>query len=57
MAVEHDTGFCRVDALQNFDEVLAKLESGEGLLNSYQLADSFMMNIAFKMEVLNKFGS
>ena len=57
VAVEHDTGFCRVDTLQNYDEVLAKLQSGEGLFNSYQIADSFMRNLAFKMGTLDKFGA
>ena len=57
VAIEHDAGFCRIDGLNSFQDVIEKLGSGEGLLNCYQLADSFMRNLAFKMEKLDKFGA
>jgi len=57
VAIECDNGFCRVDNLQNYSEVQEKLQSGEGLLNCYQLADSYMRNLAFKMGKLDKFGA
>ena len=57
IAVEHDAGFCRVDELQTFAQVQERLASGQGLLNGYQLADSFMRGLAFKMEKMDKFGA
>ena len=57
VAIEHDAGFCRIDELQGVDQIGERLSSGQGLLNSYQLTDSYMRNIAFKMEKLDKFGA
>ena len=52
VAVEHDRGFLRVDGLGSLQQVKEKLATGEGLLNSYQLADSFMKGMAFKLDKL-----
>ena len=57
VAVEHDYGFQRVDNLSSFAEMKEKVASGQGLLNCYQLADSFMKGVAFKMDKLAKFGA
>ena len=57
VAIEVDEGFCRVDGLTTLAEVEAKLANGEKLLNMYQLADSFMRQLAFKMEKMDKFGA
>lgn len=57
VAVEHDAGFCRVDGLQTLEQVINSVQTSKGLLNCYQLADSYMRNVAFKMEKLDKFGA
>ena len=57
IAIEHDSGFCRIDELESLDQVRERIASGHGLHNSFQLTDSFMRNVAFKMDKMDKFGA
>ena len=57
VVLEHDAGFCRVDGHTSVAAVQDQLARGEPLLNMYQLADSLMRNLAFKMEKQDKFGA
>jgi hypothetical protein len=49
----------RVDNLSSFDEIVQQFKHFEGnpFLYKYQLAESFMRQVAFKLGKLEKFGA
>ena len=62
IVVENDKDFCRVDSLQSHQELLEILngyQSGKEprLLGHFQLADTLMRQVGFKLGKINKFGA
>jgi hypothetical protein len=59
LLVEHDQDYMRIDKFESMREIVEAFSSGTGnpLIYKYQLAETFMRQVAFKLGKLEKFGA
>ena len=59
LLVEHDQDYMRIDKFDSMREIVEAFSSGTGnpLIYKYQLAETFMRQVAFKLGKLEKFGA
>jgi hypothetical protein len=60
--IEHDQDYMRIDNLTSYDEICKAFSNevefeGNPFLYKYQLAESFMRQLTFKLGKLEKFGA
>ena len=59
LITECDIDYQRLDKYESFSQIQSDLQTLEGnpFVYKYQLADTFMRNVAFKLGKLEKFGA
>ena len=60
LLIEHDQDYMRIDHFTSYKEIIDTLQTtpaGNPFIYKYQLAESFMRQVAFKLGKLEKFGA
>ena len=59
LLIENDKDYMRIDRFQSYEEIQKALAQDQGnpFLYNYQLAESFMKQVAFKLGKMEKFGA
>lgn len=59
LIIENDLEYQRIDHFKSFEEIQKAIEEDKGnpFIYKYQLAESFMKQVAFKLGKMEKFGA